>query len=205
MKTIPKLCLIADCDAVQNHLPRTMDIIGEHPVWIMVRDKEATADALNHAIDNVLKKIYYHPNAKMTLNGGGDMLADILPNHPYLGAHLPSHYDWTAERQKYPRTFMGASLHCMDDVGRARDAGMNYVTVSPIFATASHPDASPMEGGERTEILKSLACFTVALGGIDGHTIETAVDMGFNSYASIRGWQNDVSLQKMINVLYRNG
>ena len=200
MKTIPKLCLIADCDAVQNHLPRSMTIIGEHPVWIMIRDKKATVDEIHQTIDAVLRQVYYHPNAKMSVNG----ISDILADYPYLGLHLPSDYDWAEYRNNHPRAFMGASLHTMDDVKRAKDSGMNYVTVSPIFKTASHPDALPMGDGKRTKILKSLSCFTVALGGIDGHTIETAVDMGFNSYASIRGWQNDVSLQKMINVLYRN-
>ena len=201
MKTIPKLCLIADCDAVKTHLRRSMGIIGDHPVWIMIRDKTATTDEIRQAIDDVLKQVYYHPNAKMSVNG----MPDILTDYPYLGLHLPSDYDWTEYRKNHPRAFMGASLHTMDDVKRARDGGMNYVTVSPIFQTATHPDAPAMEGTERTKILKSLSCFTVALGGIDGHTIETAVSYGFNSYASIRGWQNDVSLQKMINVLYRNG
>ena len=200
MQTIPKLCLIADCDAVQNHFARSMGIIGEHPVWIMIRDKDATVDKIHQAIDAVLKQVYYHPNAKLSVNG----VPDVLPDHPYLGLHLPSSYDWAEYREHHPRVFMGASLHTMDDVKRARDGGMNYVTVSPIFATASHPDASPMEDAERTKILKSLSCFTVALGGIDGHTIETAVSYGFDSYASIRGWQNDVSLQKMINILYRS-
>lgn len=198
VKSIPKLCLIADCDAVDNHLSHALDILGNRPLWIMIRDKQADDLALQEILSKVLKLVYYHPNIKLSINGAETLLKD----HPYLGLHLPRDRDWQTIRQQYPRCFMGGSLHHVFDTHRVKQSQLNYVTISPLFTTASHPDAEPMDKVVLKKILKRLSCQTVALGGINGDTITQAMAYNFDAYACIQGWQNDDSLTKMVSLLY---
>ena len=195
---IPKLCLIADCNAIENLLPRAIATINNHPVWIMIRDKNATEQDLQDALNATLKMVYYHPNARLSINGADS----LLHNNAYLGLHLPSTLDWQDMRQRHPKCFMGGSLHTAFDIEKAKQATLNYVTISPLFPTQSHPEAHPIDKATLKQILKRLSCQTVALGGINGDTLEHILDYNFDSYACIQGWQDDHSLTKMISILY---
>ncbi|BAQ47879.1 MULTISPECIES: thiamine phosphate synthase [Methylobacterium] len=64
---------------------------------------------------------------------------------------------------------LGVSAHSLAEVRAAREAGADYVTLSPIFLTASKPGYGPALGlevlREATEVMP-----VVALGGIDATT-----------------------------------
>ena len=61
---------------------------------------------------------------------------------------------------------LGVSAHSLAEVRAAREAGADYVTLSPIFLTASKPGYGPALGlaalGEAAALMP-----VVALGGID--------------------------------------
>ena len=87
------------------------------------------------------------------------------------GAHLPSAGNVVAARSRLPHGLIGASAHSADEASALLRAGADYVTVSPIFVTASKPGYGPSLG------LDGLGCIVaetpgpvVALGGItDGN------------------------------------
>lgn len=84
------------------------------------------------------------------------------------GVHLPSGSDPRAARVRLPQGLIGASAHSAADATAQLGAGADYVTVSPIFLTASKPGYGPAIG------LDGLARITagapgpvLALGGIN--------------------------------------
>ncbi len=84
------------------------------------------------------------------------------------GVHLPSGSDPRAARARLPRALIGASAHSAAEAAAQLCAGADYVTVSPIFLTASKPGYGPALG------LDGLARITagapgpvLALGGIN--------------------------------------
>ncbi|KMO17976.1 thiamine monophosphate synthase, partial [Methylobacterium indicum] len=72
---------------------------------------------------------------------------------------------------------LGVSAHSLAEVRAAREAGADYVTLSPIFLTASKPGYGPALGlaalGEATALMP-----VVALGGLDPTTAPSCRAVG---------------------------
>ncbi len=83
------------------------------------------------------------------------------------GVHLPSGGDPQAARAHLPGALTGASAHSAQEAAALIRAGVDYVTVSPVFLTASKPGYGPALG---LEGLARIAAHTpgpvMALGGI---------------------------------------
>jgi thiamine-phosphate pyrophosphorylase len=62
------------------------------------------------------------------------------------GVHLPSGGDPAAARARLPRALIGASAHGAAEAAALIAAGADYVTVSPVFLTASKPGYGPALG-----------------------------------------------------------
>jgi|SRR5665213_2117479 len=85
------------------------------------------------------------------------------------GVHLPRHGSITAARAYLgANALIGISTHNRNEVQHAIALGADYVTLSPIFPSASKPDYGP-DLGLRTlsEIAKTLPIPILALGGVD--------------------------------------
>jgi thiamine-phosphate pyrophosphorylase len=84
------------------------------------------------------------------------------------GVHLPSGSDPRAARARLPRGLIGASAHSAAEVAVPLNAGADYVTVSPIFLTASKPGYGPAIGLDGLAgIVAGAPGRVVALGGIN--------------------------------------
>ena len=85
------------------------------------------------------------------------------------GVHLPRHGSIkTARAYLGNRVTIGISAHNSDEVRHAAALGADYVTLSPIFVSASKPEYGPALGLKTlAEIAKATAIPIYALGGID--------------------------------------
>ncbi|MGH7046528.1 MAG: thiamine phosphate synthase [Stellaceae bacterium] len=83
------------------------------------------------------------------------------------GVHLPSGSDPRAARALLPGRLIGASAHSAAEARSLLHAGADYVTVSPVFLTASKPGYGPALGLRGLAAIVTEACGPiVALGGI---------------------------------------
>jgi thiamine-phosphate pyrophosphorylase len=83
------------------------------------------------------------------------------------GVHLPSGGSAAAVRAGLPSALIGASAHSADEAAALLRAGADYVTVSPIFVTASKPGYGPALGLEGlARIVSQAPGPVIALGGI---------------------------------------
>lgn len=82
------------------------------------------------------------------------------------GVHLPAGTSPAATRRRLgPAALIGVSAHGAEEVARAAAEGADYVTLSPIFLSASKPGYGPALG---LDALRRLAPLPVlALGGVD--------------------------------------
>ena len=62
------------------------------------------------------------------------------------GVHLPGGSDPHAARMRLPQALIGASAHSAAEAAAQLHAGADYVTVSPVFLTASKPGYGPAIG-----------------------------------------------------------
>ena len=98
------------------------------------------------------------------------------------GLHLPSGGNPAAARARFPDGLIGGSAHSAEEATQLLSAGADYVTVSPVFTTASKPGYGPALGLEGLAgVVTQAPGPVIALGGI------TAQSAGLCLAAGARG------------------
>lgn len=83
---------------------------------------------------------------------------------------------------------LAASCHDAAELHLAASLGVDFVTVSPILPTATHPEAQPL-GWERTsELLSGIDRPAYVLGGVGPADLEQALRSGAQGVAGIRAF-----------------
>ncbi len=83
------------------------------------------------------------------------------------GVHLPGGADPAAARVRLPDGLIGASAHSAESASSLLRQGADYVTISPVFPTASKPGYGPAFGLDRlAEIAAANPGRVVALAGV---------------------------------------
>jgi 8-oxo-dGTP diphosphatase len=125
--------------------------------------------------------------AKLLLNADPRLLQQVDAD----GIHLDSTRLMSlAERPVAADKWLAASCHHEAELAQARRLDVDFVVVSPVQATASHPGA-PALGWETLQGLTERATMPVyALGGMGPEHIERAHRHGAQGIAAIRGlWE----------------
>ncbi len=130
--------------------------------WIWLRDKDLPREEramLALAILDILRPV------GGTLSIGGD--AALAEETGAGGLHLSRAEEVGAARALLgTAALIGVSAHRPDEVRAARDAGADYATLSPIFASASKPGYGPALGLEAITEAVRHGLPVVALAGI---------------------------------------
>ncbi len=123
--------------------------------------------------------------AQLMLKGPLEWMADF----PDAGWHL------TAEQLRQyaghgrpvtSRQWLAASCHDAEELELATRLGVDFVTLSPVQATASHPDATPLGWPRVAELLLGFNQPVYLLGGLGSADVERAVEVGAQGIAAIR-------------------
>ena len=100
------------------------------------------------------------------------------------GVHLPSGSSPEAARARLPEALIGASAHSATEAAALLRAGADYVTISPIFATASKPGYGPALGLDGLARVAARAPGpVVALGGITADNAASCCAAGAHGVA----------------------
>lgn len=83
-------------------------------------------------------------------------------------------------------SFRGRSCHSLVELQAASDEGIDYGFYSPIFATATHPEAEPLGITALEKACTSVALPIFALGGLDAERSQTCMEAGAYGVAGIR-------------------
>ncbi|WP_292959228.1 Nudix family hydrolase [Neptuniibacter sp. UBA6509] len=105
------------------------------------------------------------------------------------GLHLSSERLKALEsRSEFSGRWLSASCHDEAELEMAVEKGLDFVTLSPLLFTTSHPEVVPL-GWERFQKLVSECTIPVfALGGLDKSHIEQVVNCGGQGIAAISCW-----------------
>jgi 8-oxo-dGTP diphosphatase len=122
--------------------------------------------------------------ARLLLNRAPSLVRD-LPCH---GLHLTaSRLAELARRPLDGRRLVGASCHGADDLACAALLGLDYVLLSPVLATTSHPDARPLGWEGFARLVDAAALPVYALGGLGPPDLDQVFSTGGQGIAAIRG------------------
>lgn len=124
-----------------------------------------------------------HAGARLLLNGDPELLSELDADGIHLdGTRLMALRDRPLAANKW----LAASCHDSAQLQQAASLGTDFVVLSPVAATRSHPGAKPL-GWEGLRALSEQAAMPVyALGGMGPDDLPRAWEHGAQGIAAIR-------------------
>ena len=172
----PPLLVITDRGQARAPLTEIAEALFQAGVrWLMLREKDLDAAARRHLLrDLVALGAPY--GATVTVNG--DLAAARAAGA--AGLHLPTGGNLEAARSVLgPGALLGASAHSLEEAITAADSGADYVTLSPVFESASKPGYGPALGPAGLgAVAARLAVPVIALGGVAAGNTGACLEAG---------------------------
>lgn len=164
----PPLLVITDRHQARRSLDDTVAALLDGGVrWISLREKDLSAAARAEQLARLVARGHTY-DAVVTVHD--DIDAALATGA--AGVHLPSGGNPAAARRCLGAgALIGISTHTVAEAARAAAAGADYVTLSPIFLSASKPGYGPALGiAALADAARRLTVPVIALGGIDAAT-----------------------------------
>lgn len=153
--------------------------------WFWFRERDLPAEPRAALAEAILAMVRQHGGR---LSIGGD--AALAMRLGADGVHLPGGAGSTAiaaARERLPNGLIGLSAHSVEEAHDAADAGADYVTLSPIFPSASKPGYGPVLGLAALTQAARFGMPVLALGGIAIDTIPPCREAGAAGVAVMGG------------------
>lgn len=125
--------------------------------------------------------------AQLMLKGPLEWLGDF----PAAGWHLTSAQlrTYAAKGRPFPAArWLAASCHGAEELALAAQLGVDFVTLSPLQATQTHPQARPLGWARARELLQGFNRPAYLLGGVGPADLERAWSAGAQGVAGIRAF-----------------
>jgi thiamine-phosphate pyrophosphorylase len=130
--------------------------------WLSLREKDLPA-AERRALLSALVTLGRRWAATVTIHEDIDAAVTVGAG----GVHLPGERSPEAVRARLPGGLIGASAHSAKEAAVLLSGGADYVTMSPVFVTASKPGYGPAIGLDGlTHVVAQVSGPVIALGGI---------------------------------------
>jgi thiamine-phosphate pyrophosphorylase len=147
--------------------------------WFSLREKDLPA-AERHDLLRALVALGHRFGATVTAHEDIEAALAAVAD----GVHLPGGGDPAAARRRLPTGLIGVSAHAPEEAAAQLKAGADYVTLSPIFLTASKPGYGPAVGLDALAAAARLSSGPViALGGINEDNIAACLAAGAGGIA----------------------
>ncbi|QRX84402.1 thiamine phosphate synthase [Glaciimonas sp. PAMC28666] len=135
-------------------------------------------------------------DVQLLLNADPELLNEVDAQ----GVHLDGIRLATCQRRPLDSNrLISAACHTLEQLKKAEALGVDFVTLSPVLPTASHPEAAPL-GWQNFAILAAQTKLPVyALGGLTPQLLDYAQTNGAYGIAGIRSlWGGEMSLSGQI-------
>ena len=141
-----RLYLIADTTAHGRPLRQAVEEAVRSGVRLVQLREKALSDPDYLALARDIRAITTAYGARLLINSRVQIAAEVHAD----GVHLPRSASISeARRVMGPRALIGVSAHSAEELHRAEAEGADFVTLSPVFPTASKPWATEVLGLER--------------------------------------------------------
>lgn len=179
--SLPERCLItgdaASDAAFMQHLERAL----QRGLRLVMLRGERALHLAAHAVSQV-----HAQGGRVLLNTTPERYAAL--NVPANGLHLNRHLLMTLKQRPEGVRWVSASCHDARELAQAEALGLDFVLLSPVLPTASHP-GEPTLGWERfAELAKECSLPVYALGGVGDDELCLAKRHGAQGVAAIRAW-----------------
>lgn len=180
-----QLLVTPACESLSECLAGLRRAIQEHDIkWVMLRQKQLSDEAFVEWATAVKNELAIE-NVLLTLNCSV-ALANYLKTE---ALHLTSaRLMLLTHRNEFSGRFLGASCHSLEELSRAVALKCDYVTLSPVSTTASHPNTPTLGWSEAEKLISKTALPVYLLGGMHVDDLSHAFDIGAQGIAAISAW-----------------
>ena len=197
---VPPLLVISDRRQARRPLEEIAEAVFAGGCrWFSLREKDLTPEE-RRVLLGELVPLGRRFGAVVTAHEDIEAVAAIGAD----GVHVPGGGNPDAVRARLPGALIGASAHSADEAAALLRAGADYVTVSPVFMTASKPGYGPALG---LEALASVAARSpgpvVALGGITPENAAQCIAAGARGVAVMGEVMRSVDPQATVERILR--
>ncbi|MEO5345233.1 MAG: thiamine phosphate synthase [Magnetococcus sp. YQC-9] len=180
----PKLLLITPTPLPPDLTHSVTHALTGGPFDLLLRDKSTPDEPMRFIVRELLPvlhrvggRLLVHERVELADKTGAD------------GVHLSEDGPGTIQvrRQLKSGSLIGRSCHSVESARKHLLASGDYVTLSPVFVTMSHPEALPL-GLERFASMRaSIPGAVLALGGINTENARSVLETNASGIALIRG------------------
>ncbi|MFN3813914.1 MAG: thiamine phosphate synthase [Aquificaceae bacterium] len=182
MSTLPKLYAITDSERYGKDFFQTLKGVLDRGVkMVQLREKKLSTKEYYEKAINV-KKITSKYSAMLFINERVDIALAVEAD----GVHLPQDgLPPSCVKRIKKELIVGFSAHSLDSALYAQSEGADFITLSPIFKTSSHPEVEPIGLALLQDVCRTLSIPVYALGGIDWEKIKPCYKNGAYGVAGI--------------------
>lgn len=154
--------------------------------WIWFRDRDLDAVSRKSLAEDLIIQVR-RMGAGFIVGGDIALACAIEADGVHLGG-AATQKDILSARQHLPSGgLIGISAHSTAEIDRAAELGVDYATLSPIFATPSKPGYGPALGPTAIQSAGKPRVPVLALGGISPRNTAACRDTGFAGVAVMGG------------------
>ncbi|AAC07326.1 thiamine phosphate synthase [Aquifex aeolicus] len=179
---LPRLYAITDRKKYGENFLETLEKILKKGVrMVQLREKDLKDRELYKLAKEVraLTKKY---KALLLINERFDIALAVEAD----GVHLPEQsFPPSVVKRVNPNFIVGFSAHSLESAKYAEKEGADFITLSPIFKTSSHPEAQPIGLKTLKEVSEKVNIPVYALGGITWEKIKVCYKNGAYGIAGI--------------------
>lgn len=166
-----------------DFLPRLEQALAGGIQLLQLRAKTLATDDYIALAREVCARAHRH-GAQVLLNAEPAWVAPTGAD----GVHLTSaRLRGLATRPLPPSLWVAASCHDAAELAQATRLGVDFAVLGPVQATASHPQALPLEWDRFQALAEAVALPVYALGGLAEADLTRAWQAGAQGIAAIRG------------------
>lgn len=179
-----RLMITGERESSDQYLEALKNGLSRGAEGVMLRAKHLADDCFVDVARSMQEYCRTH-NVFLTCNTSIELANELGAE----GLHLSSaRLMAMASREQFNGRWLSASCHNEEELAKAQALGVDFVTLSPVAATASHPETPPMGWERFTELVAETTLPVYALGGMGEHTLHPAWDAGAQGVAAISAW-----------------
>ncbi len=187
-RVVAALCLppvyaitAAEKFGIENFMPRLQQALDRGVRLIQVRER-SMADALLQAFARDVVTLAHAAGATVLINGD----AELALRSGADGVHLQGAQLKRLKTRPDTRLW-SASCHDAEELARAAELDADFVVLSPVLPTATHPDVAGMGWEKFAALARDYPLPIYALGGMRNELLETAMRHGAHGIALLSG------------------
>lgn len=174
---------MSDDDSFYRACARTL---AAHPCFLQLRD-HTLCDASYRAIASTLLDRYPVDRSRVLLNRDPAQTLGLCCAGHHLTRHALTQLTSQQVTTYRQRGWLSVSCHAADELALASNLGFDFVLLSPVQPTASHPERLPLGWRGFQSLRRGLPLPVYALGGLHVADLTTAYDCGAQGIAGISG------------------